>query len=456
MRTENAVDSMSDREQILKYHHAHAWQPFTQMKLVGDPLIVERAEGVHLFTPDGQDVIDAVGSWWVSIFGHNHPDIKKAVVSQLDRLDQVMYASITHEGAANLSARLAAKTNQNLPRVFFSDNGSTAVEIALKMAFQANVNLSRPEKRGFIALSKGYHGDTVGTMSVGAREVFHAVYEPLLYPCFLVRQPVLPFVDYHNESSFEKHLSAAIDDVHRVMKENPGRICAFILEPLIQGAGGMNFYPPYYLRKIRELCDEFDIALVADEVFTGCGRTGSFFAFEKAGVWPDLIALSKGLSAGVVPFAATLASEKIYQAFYSDDRSKTFFHGHSMTGSPIGCAAALASLDLYDAGAFPQKLLHLEKNHETHLRQIASGPLAKRIREIRYLGSVAALELSIPDGYTGNFSPVFLKKCLENGALLRPLGNVIYLTPPYTITPAELAKVYEIIEKVLHEMLPLS
>ncbi len=426
---------MNQTADILNWHAKHAWQPFTQMKLSAPPVIIDRAEGLYLIASDGRKIIDAVGSWWVSIHGHNHPDIVNAVQKQLNALDQVMYAGFTHEPAARLSHRLSEKTNGHLPRAFYSDNGACAVEIGLKMAFQYFVNCGRPEKSKFITLENGYHGDTIGTMSTGARSVFHKMYEPLLFPVFTAKGP---------------DQEGAIDSLRQILESNSHEICGLILEPIIQGAGGMIMYSPSYLKEARTLCDQHDVFLIADEVFTGFGRTGSFFACEQAQIWPDIMALCKGLSAGVVPFAATLASEKVYQGFYSDDRSHTLFHGHSMTANPAGCAAANASLDLIDDTCMTQ-IKWIESWNQENLRTLCAGRASSLIRTTRQMGSVAAMEIALNSGYTGSFSPNFRERCVEKGLLVRPLGNIVYLCLPYITERSELDRIYEILEETIVE-----
>ncbi len=421
--------------EILSWHKRHAWQPFTQMKLAAEPVLIERGEGLYLITSDGRRIMDAVGSWWVSVHGHNHPRITERVKSQLDRLDQVMYAGFTHEPAAHLSYRLAEKTGGKLPRVFFSDNGACAVEIALKMAFQYFVNAGKPEKSRFVTLENGYHGDTIGTMAAGSRAAFHKMYEPLLFDVETARGPDSP---------------DAIESLRRILEEKGREICGLILEPLIQGAGGMVFYSPEYLRAARTLCDQHDVFLIADEVFTGFGRTGSFFACEQAGIWPDIMALSKGLTAGVIPFAATLATEKVYQGFYSDDRMHTLFHGHSMTGNPAGCAAAHASLDLLDEQCLG-RVKQLEAWNQENLKSILSGPAGRFIQRGRAFGSVAALDAVIPARFGDSFSQAFRERCVERGLLVRPLSNVVYLALPYVTTRPELDQMYDIMQQTLIE-----
>lgn len=444
--------------EYLKNHNTHSWLPFTQMKLADPPIVIERGKGECLYTEDGREIIDGIGSWWVSIHGHNHPHLIEAAKNQLSRLDHVIYNSFVHKPALDLSVRLSEKTNHNLPRVFFSDNGSTAVEVGIKMAFQFFQNRGQRHRTKLIALDAGYHGDTIGAMSAGARSVFHGMYEPLLYPVHHVPEPRVPFRIQGNEEEEMRAMSDVLEALENTFARIGEESFGFILEPLLQGAsGGMNVYPASYLKRVRELCNRYGVFLIADEVFTGFGRTGKFFAFEHAGIWPDVLALSKGLTSGVVPFAVTLAREEIYQAYYSEDRSKTFFHGHSMTANPVGAAVAGASLDLMEREQTTDQLNRLWTRHAAHLHGILHGPLKEKgiIQEARFLGSVSVIELkdeATGQGYTGNFGWNFLRKSLEKGVLLRPLGNVIYLAPPYSIGEKNLERLYSVIEENLMEL----
>ncbi|MCB1316802.1 MAG: adenosylmethionine--8-amino-7-oxononanoate transaminase [Leptospiraceae bacterium] len=454
MGEHNTKPTVDSDEQLLKWHRQHAWMPFTQMKLLPDPPLIRRGEGIYLITHDDRKIIDAIGSWWVSIFGHNHPQLKNAVKQQLDELEHVIYAGLSHAPAIRLAQRLSATTGHNLPRLFYSDNGSTAVEIGLKMAYQYYLNSGRPQKQEFVTLGGGYHGDTFGTMSVGARSVFHEAFAPLLFDVHTLPQPKVPFADFDRDYKIKEHIAPVLKAYRSLLESRGDSICALILEPLIQGASaGFNFYPPELLRELYDLSKQYDVLLIADEVFTGSGRTGKFYASEWAGIWPDIMALSKGLSGGTLPFAATLATEKIFQAFYSDDRKTTLFHGHSMTGSPPGCAAALAALNIFETQNILERVGRLESGHRAHQKRITAGPLGARIRESRVLGSVAVLEFNLEGDYTGEFGWRVMQAALSRGALIRPLGTAVYLTPPYIITADQLAQTYEILEESVIEVL---
>lgn len=452
----SASHSELSHEQLLSYHRQHAWQPFTQMKLAPEPVFIERGEGVHLITRDGRRIVDAIGSWWVNVHGHSHPSINQAIAAQMERIEHVIYAGLAHEPATVLAKRLSETTGDRLPRVFYSDNGSTAVEIGLKMAFQWFANAGETDRKEFVALGGGYHGDTIGTMSVGARGVFHEMYAPLLFPVHLLPEPRAPFVVFNDDEQALKYLAPVIDALEKLLVERGRHICGLILEPVVQGASaGFNIYPPVFLKRVRELCDAHGVFWISDEVFTGCGRTGKFYASEYADVWPDIICISKALSGGYLPFAATLATEKVFEGFYSDERRHTLFHGHSMTANPLGCAAALASLDLIAADQQRNfaGVLALEGRHRAHLAELMAGPVARHIREIRCLGSIAAVELDLPANYTADFGWRLMAAAIDRGVLLRPLGNVVYLTPAYTIGAEELALAYRVLEECLQELL---
>ncbi len=432
----------------------YAWQPYTQMKLAPMPLLIDRAEGVYLYTRDGKTIIDAIGSWWVNIHGHCHPYINQSISRQLARLEHVIYAGLAHETAICLSQRLAQSTQEALPRVFFSDNGSTAVEIAIKMAYQYFWNQGDTKRREFVTLGGGYHGDTFGAMSVGDRGLFHQAFAPLLFPCHRLPKPSCPFAYFGDESLALPSLAPVLDAFQCLCKERAGRICALILEPVIQGASSsFHFYAPALLRKLREICTEEGIFLIADEVFTGCGRTGVLYACQMAKIWPDLMTLSKGLSGGYLPIAATLATEEIYQGFYDDSRRHCLFHGHSMTANALACAAALASLELLSPKETWQNLKALENLHKKHLDALQQKPkIANKIKECRYLGSVGLVELREKREYDADFAWRAMQYALHRGVFLRPLGSVIYLTPPYCIEEEALEKVYDCIAGIIQDL----
>lgn len=406
----------------------HAWHPYTQMMTAPPPVPIARASGASLFTPSGERIIDAISSWWVTLHGHAHPRIAAAIARQAAELEQVIFAGFTHEPAARLASSLAALFPEDLNRVFFSDNGSTAVEVALKMAIQYRVNRGEPKAR-FLALEGAYHGDTFGAMAASARSVFTAAFDPLLFD--VTR---LPFPGRSAEGA-ERLLEAARREFSR------GDVTAVIVEPLLLGAGGMLVWSEEALSALAALCREHDVLLIADEVLTGFGRTGRMFACERAGVTPDIVTLSKGLSGGFLPFGATVCRDRIHDAFLSTDRRRTLFHGHSFTANPLGCAAALASLEVFRDEPVFERIEAIERIHRERIDALAA---AAPIEEPRVLGTIAAFDLPTEEGgYLSGAAATLVAEALEAGILLRPLGNVIYLLPPYCIPEQDLHRIHD-------------
>ena len=406
------------------------WHPFTQHALVPDATLVTRGEGVWLETEKGR-VLDAISSWWVITHGHRHPKIVEAIKTQADGLDQVIFAGFTHQPAEDLARALVAIAPQGLARVFYSDSGSTSVEVALKMALGFWKN--RGPKNGtelrtrIIALEHAYHGDTVGTMSAGARGVYNAAYAPLLFD--VVR---LPFPAVGRERQTLDQLKAAAANA-----------AALIVEPLILGAGGMLIYSADVLREMAAICRQTGTLLILDEVMTGFGRTGTLFACEQAGIAPDILCLAKGLTGGSLPLAATLCTEEIFAAHYSTDRSRTFFHSSSFTANPIACAAACANLEIWRDEPVKERIATLAGRQEERLARFGGDA---RFENARRLGTITALDLKVPDaGYLANVAPELMKFFQDRNILLRPLGNTIYVMPPYCVTAAELDLVYDAI-----------
>jgi adenosylmethionine-8-amino-7-oxononanoate aminotransferase len=398
------------------------WHPFTQMQTAPAPLEIVRGEGVWLETSDGRRLLDGISSWWVNIHGHSHPKLNAALAAQAQELEHVIFAGCTHRPAVELAEALLQVLPPGLARVFYSDNGSTAVEVALKMALQYWSNRGEPRRR-FLALRGAYHGDTVGAMSASARGLFTAAFEPLL---------------------FEMEHVATLEEMRAALQR--GDVAAVILEPMIQGAAGMRLWSAEFLRGVRALCDTWGALLIADEVFTGFGRTGRMFACEHAGISPDLICLSKGLTAGYLPLGATVTTEAVYEAFLSDDWAKTFFHGHSYTANPLACAVACASLRIFQEQPVLERVARLE-------RQLQAGlaPLRRcsHVTEVRVLGGVGAVELAETPGFLERLRPRLVDDFLRRGLLLRPLGRVFYFMPPYVITEAETEWALEQIRAVL-------
>ena len=403
------------------------WHPCTQMK---DheflPMIpIKKGEGLYLEDFEGNRYIDAISSWWVNIFGHSNTYINDAIKKQLDTLEHVILAGFTHEQIVRLSERLVSLTPKGLTRCFYADNGSSAVEVTLKMSYHFHKNQGR-ERPLFVSLSNSYHGETIGALSVGDVELYKETYEPLL-----IRSVQTPVPKDQSEAAA---LEAA-EALEECFLAHPDEIAALIVEPLIQGAGSMHMYHPLYLTKARELCTKYGIHLIADEVMAGFGRTGTMFACEQAGITPDYIVLSKGLTGGYLPLSVVLTTDEVYSAFYCDYKlNKAFLHSHSYTGNALACAAANATLDLFESENI------IERNKETS--QYIASKLVKfeslaNVKSVRQCGMVAAIEL---DGYDAS-ERIGLKVYqygLDHGVLLRPLGNIVYFMPPYIITHDEI------------------
>jgi adenosylmethionine-8-amino-7-oxononanoate aminotransferase len=400
------------------------------------PMLIDRAEGLFLFDAEGNRYYDAISSWWCLVHGHGHPRIREAVTRQMERLDHVLFAGVTHEPAVRLASRLAAIAPEGLSRVFFSDNGSTAVEVALKMSLQCWRNLGREERTGFICLDHGYHGDTTGCMSVSGVEAFLRAFRPILFPARRVPAPYCyrcPVGKAYPGCGVS--CVAALGDA---LREGGETVAAVILEPLLLGAGGMIVYPPEFLSRAAALARTLGVHLILDEVATGFGRTGTMFACEQAGVSPDFLCLSKGLTGGTMPLAATLTTAEVYNSFLGGpDSGKTFYHGHTYTANPVGCAAALASLDLFEEEELVDRVARLAPRLAEGVRELAGLPL---VGDVRGIGTVAALEL-VRDKETKEplpgTAPLFRElrhEGLRRGLFLRPLGNVVYLFLPQAVT----------------------
>jgi adenosylmethionine---8-amino-7-oxononanoate aminotransferase len=405
------------------------WHPFTQHALQ-DAVHVARAEGAWIETTDGRRIFDAISSWWVVTHGHRHPRIVQAIKDQADQLDQIIFAGFTHEPAEKLARRLVEITPPGLEYVFFSDSGSTSVEVAVKMALGYWRNRGAHRTR-VLALQGAYHGDTIGGMSLGERGVFNAPYDPLL---FEVSRIPFPYADLERVTLDALEASCRQKDV-----------AALIVEPLILGAGGMLIYQPWVLAEMKRICDEYGVLFIADEVMTGWGRTGTLFACEQAEVTPDIACYSKGLTGGTLPLAVTLCRGDIFDAHFSTDRSKTFFHSSSYTANPIACAAALANLDVWQSEPVLKRIAGLSAMQEARLDRFRAD---RRFRNVRQIGTIAALDIAVDDeGYLADIGPRLYSKFIERNFLVRPLGNTIYLMPPYCTTADDLDAVYQAIDE---------
>jgi adenosylmethionine-8-amino-7-oxononanoate aminotransferase len=414
------------------------------------PLPIVRGEGVYLFTEDGRRILDGISSWWVNIHGHSHPRLNDALTEQARRLEHVVFAGCTHEPAVALAERLIEILPAGLSRVFYSDNGSTAVEVALKLAHQFWRNSGEDRRRTFITLKHAYHGDTVGAMSVSEDSIFTQPFAPFLFRVVRVDAPYC----YRCPLGLERALCEidCLTGLERALADEGDAIAGVLVEPMLQAAGGMIVWPAEFLAGVRRLCDRYGTLLIADEVLTGFGRTGRMFACDHAGIAPDIMCLSKALTAGYLPLGATVATDRVFDAFLSDDRAKTFFHGHSFTANPLACAVAVASLDLLHDGEALKRIGRLESTMRGRLMELAGLPY---VGDVRVIGGVGVVEL-VSDkatrqagGYLDDVGPRLSAAFLERGLLLRPLGHVVYFMPPYVITDEQLAWALDQIGDVL-------
>ncbi|MEJ7694457.1 adenosylmethionine--8-amino-7-oxononanoate transaminase [Daejeonella sp.] len=422
-----AQRSLAERDQAV------IWHPYTQMQTAAAPIPIVRGEGVHLIAEDGTKYLDAISSWWVNIHGHAHPYIAEKVAEQLRTLEHVIFAGFTHPTAVELAERLLAILPDNQKRVFYSDNGSTAVEVALKMCFQYWSNSGQPRTK-VIAFHDSYHGDTFGAMAVSARSAFTKPFEQFLFDVEFIDLP-----NAENITRLKEQLSAF-----------SFQLSAFIFEPLVQGAGGMNMYEAKYLDELLMHCKKEGILTIADEVMTGFGRTGKLFASDHLTQQPDLMCFSKGITGGTMALGVTTCAGKIYDAFLSDDKLKTLFHGHSFTANPVTCSAALASLDLLLKPETIADISRIEESHRSFAARIAKHP---KVRTIRQTGTILAMEWETGDNtsYFNSLRDDLYNFFLREGIILRPLGNIIYIMAPYCITNDQLKYIYQKIEQALEQ-----
>jgi len=419
-------------EELLKKDQENIWHPFTPLRGQASPILIARAKGVYLYQEDGTKILDAVSSWWVSIHGHGNDHIADAVGHQVREMEHVIFAGFTHKPAIQLSENLLSILPENQKKVFFSDNGSTSVEVAIKMAFQYWHNKG-VDKKKVIAIDGAYHGDTFGSMSVGERGGFNIPFEPFLFPVNFI-----PLPGSDNEEEVIRQFTELVAS---------GDIASFIFEPLVQGSAGMRMYAKDTLEKLVNIAQEAGVLCIADEVMTGFGRTGKMFATDYLTANPDIFCLSKGLTGGTMPMGITTASKQIVEAFETEDLHKTFFHGHSYTGNPIACAAANASFEITRKPEFTNNIERVTAKQNAFAIQIRDH---KMVKESRCLGTILAIELELgTTSYMNKSRNALYKFFLERGVLMRPLGNVIYVLPPFIITDAELDKVYNAILELL-------
>jgi adenosylmethionine-8-amino-7-oxononanoate aminotransferase len=425
------------------------WHPFTNSLLDPSPVRVTRAEGVYLHTADGRKIIDAISSWWVNLHGHANPRIAAAIAEQARKLEHVILAGFTQDAAEELATRLRKWLAPDLTHLFFSDDGSTAVEVALKLAVQYFQNLARPDKREIVALAHGYHGDTAGAMSVSDESPFTEPFRSMRYPVHRVHSAYC----YRCPVGLKRetcHIEC-VQQLEQLLTERGDQIAAVIVEPLLQGAGGMIIHPVEFLQKIRALCTRHDVLLIADEVLTGFGRTGKMFACDLANIAPDLMCVSKGITGGFLTMGVTLCTDRVEAAFRSENRLHTFYHGHSYTGNALACAAANASLQIFDDEPVFDRISTIARIHAERLAHLRSF---HQVGDTRQIGTVAALELRVDDpGYLSSLRPKLYNFFLDRGVLLRPLGNVVYVLPPYVISPDDLHRIHDTIAKAIQTLL---
>jgi len=419
--------------------HPNLWPPFTQITSSKPPERVLKGNGALLIKDDGTSIIDAISSWWVTLHGHGNKYIAEAIYHQAQELEQVIFADFTHPQAELLAKRLSKATG--LERLFFSDNGSTAVEVAIKLALQWWHNQGE-ERQQIIAFEGAYHGDTFGAMAVGERNIFSEPFDQMLFPVSRVPWPET----WWGDEDFERREKEVLGTLDRLLKTPT---IAVILEPLVQGAGGMRMVRSEFLVEVEKRIRQANSLLITDEVLTGFGRCGELFAFQRAGLKPDLISLSKGLTGGFLPMGVTMSSKRISEGFLGEDPKQTFWHGHSFTANPLGCAAANASLDLLEK--FPQKYLDFESRHLPHLQKIVKDP---RIECPRITGTIAAFNIKVKGkkGYLSSVGKIMKASALRVGVFIRPLGDVVYLMPPLCITNEELEKCYFGIQEGLNSL----
>lgn len=420
------------------------WHPFTIQKNAPEPKKVVAGDGIWLELEDDSRIADCISSWWVNIHGHANPVISDAIYEQAQKLEHVIFANFTHDPAEKIADVITEMLPGNLNKVFFSDNGSTAVEVAIKTAVQYWQNRGKTRNK-IIAFNGAYHGDTFGAMSAGARTIFSQVFENMLFE--------VDFVDYPHTWEGDENISEkedrVIEEIENLLIENPDDYAAIIIEPLIQGAGGMRVCREDFLQRLHWVNRQFDTLLIFDEVMTGFGRTGKDFASIRAQVEPDIICLAKGLTGGFLPLSITVSSDEVYETFYSEDPQKTLWHGHSYTANPLGCAAAIASMEIL-AGS-RDRIQKMESEHNSHLAKLREMEI---IGKVRVKGTIAAFDLKTSEesGYLNSIAQTIKEKSHDYGLLIRPLGNTVYLMPPYCITEAELEWVYKQLGELIDDV----
>lgn len=441
-------------EKDLKY----IWHPCSQMKdyETFKPIVIEKGEGIYLYDINGNEYIDSISSWWCNLFGHSNKRINNAINNQINKLEHVIFANFTHKPAIELCERIINLAPNGLNKVFFTDNGSASVECALKMSFQYHAQVGNTKKQKFVAITDAYHGETIGALSVGDLDLYSKVYKPIMLDTKRVDGPDCYRCKYNKE---RKTCDAeCFESMEEYVKESHEEIASIIIEPMLQGAAGMKIYSPVYLKKLRQLCDKYDIHLIADEIAVGFGRTGKMFACEHADITPDFMCLSKGLTAGYVPMALVLTKDSIYNAFYDDYNTyKAFMHSHTYSGNPIGCSIANEVLNIFEE----ENVLYENEEKAKYFTNILNENFKehKNVGEIRSIGLINAIELvedkNLKLGFDSDLRVGYkiYQKALKKGVLLRPLGNVIYFNPPYVISKSDMEKMVSVCKETMDEVL---
>jgi adenosylmethionine-8-amino-7-oxononanoate aminotransferase len=426
---------LPDARDVIARDRRHIWHPYTQHGTEAEPTVITRAKGASLFDAQGHEILDLISSWWTCTHGHAHPKINAALARQADEMEHVMFAGFTHAPAVNLAEKLANLLPGDLNRVFYSDDGSTSVEAAIKIAYQSWVNRSETRRRVLVAFDGGYHGDTLGAMSVGrGSQMFGAFRELMCKVC------VLPYpATFEGDDAADEREAGALSALDALLADRGQCIAALIIEPLMQGAAGMRFCRPSFLKRLVEAAHRAGVLVIFDEVATGFGRTGTLFALEQAGVVPDLVCLSKGLTAGYMPLAATVVRDRLFDIFLGHDFDRALPHGHTFTANPLACAVALASLGLYEEEHTVARIAHINARHREMMRALMARP---DVAKPRVLGSVLAFEVKEGGQYQSEESRKLRAWYLSQGLNIRPMGSTVYLMPPYCITDDELTRAY--------------
>jgi adenosylmethionine-8-amino-7-oxononanoate aminotransferase len=423
-------------EDVLARDRRHVWHPFTQHATEGDPIVIARAKGASLFDAGGYEILDLIASWWTCTHGHSHPKLNAALAEQADAFEHVMFAGFTHRPAADLAEGVAKVLPGDLNKVFFSDDGSTSVEVALKIAYQYWINVGEPRRRMLIGFDGGYHGDTLGAMSVGRGSQFFSSFRDLMCKVMVLPYPAT----FEGDDAVEEREAGALSAFEALLQDQGDTIAALIIEPLLQGAGGMRLCRPSFLKHLVYTARAAGALVIFDEVATGFGRTGTMFAMEQADVVPDLVCLSKGLTAGYMPLAATVARDEIFEVFLGDTFDRALPHGHSFTANPLACAVGLVSLALFQEEQTLQPIAHINARHRAMMAELAARADVTRPRVI---GSILAFDMkSAGVDYQSSESRALRDWYLAHGLNIRPLGQTVYLMPPYCITDAELTRAY--------------